>query len=243
MDKEKTSQLQARLRELETLVSHKSAREEELERELDRLRSTESAAGQHKRNNTIGSHRLSDRTIVPGDWRDREQNGAPPPRQLETMHEADARSTATDSSTLWCEICETGGHDILTCTNMFANGGQPSQEQDSHISLATVNASADDKVPHPTSPPQPLQDSADLIPPLRSKPSSSTSPNLPSTATAQVPANSLPPSPPPSSKPPNPMDPGMVAGKASGVIDADKWCALCERDGHESVDCPFEDAF
>ena len=36
---------------------------------------------------------------------------------------------------------------------------------------------------------------------------------------------------------------GMVAGKSSGVIDEDRWCALCERDGHESVDCPFEDAF
>lgn len=29
----------------------------------------------------------------------------------------------------------------------------------------------------------------------------------------------------------------------SGVIDPEKWCALCERDGHESVDCPIEDAF
>ena len=36
---------------------------------------------------------------------------------------------------------------------------------------------------------------------------------------------------------------GMWAGKTSGVIDPDKWCALCERDGHESVDCPIEDAF
>ena len=35
----------------------------------------------------------------------------------------------------------------------------------------------------------------------------------------------------------------MAAGKASGVVDASKWCALCERDGHESVDCPFEDAY
>ena len=36
---------------------------------------------------------------------------------------------------------------------------------------------------------------------------------------------------------------GMVAGKSSGVIDPNRWCALCERDGHESVDCPFEDGF
>jgi hypothetical protein len=32
-----------------------------------------------------------------------------------------------------------------------------------------------------------------------------------------------------------------VAGKASGVLDESKWCALCERDGHESIDCPFDD--
>ena len=32
-----------------------------------------------------------------------------------------------------------------------------------------------------------------------------------------------------------------IAGKASGVIDGSKWCALCERDGHESIDCPFDD--
>lgn len=41
---------------------------------------------------------------------------------------------------------------------------------------------------------------------------------------------------------PNLNDPGPVAGKESGVIDAEVWCALCEKDGHNSVDCPFEDA-
>jgi hypothetical protein len=32
-----------------------------------------------------------------------------------------------------------------------------------------------------------------------------------------------------------------AAGKSSGVIDESKWCALCERDGHESIDCPFDE--
>ncbi|KAI2461768.1 hypothetical protein LOY97_000894, partial [Ophidiomyces ophidiicola] len=32
-----------------------------------------------------------------------------------------------------------------------------------------------------------------------------------------------------------------IAGKSSGVIDETKWCALCERDGHESIDCPFDE--
>jgi hypothetical protein len=42
---------------------------------------------------------------------------------------------------------------------------------------------------------------------------------------------------------PSILDSGPIAGKESGVIDETKWCAICERDGHDSVDCPFEDAF
>ena len=42
---------------------------------------------------------------------------------------------------------------------------------------------------------------------------------------------------------PNPMESGPVAGKESGVINLDKWCGVCEREGHDSIDCPFEDAF
>ena len=34
---------------------------------------------------------------------------------------------------------------------------------------------------------------------------------------------------------------GPAPGKQSRRIDLTKWCAFCERDGHESVDCPFED--
>jgi hypothetical protein len=42
---------------------------------------------------------------------------------------------------------------------------------------------------------------------------------------------------------PNPMESGPVAGKESGVVNLDKWCGVCEREGHDSIDCPFEDAF
>ena len=36
------------------------------------------------------------------------------PRPLETMHESDNNSSNTnEGSALWCEICETSGHDIL----------------------------------------------------------------------------------------------------------------------------------
>ncbi|KAI6250488.1 hypothetical protein HI914_01785 [Erysiphe necator] len=39
----------------------------------------------------------------------------------------------------------------------------------------------------------------------------------------------------------NSIETEPIAGKESGVVDMDKWCAVCERDGHESIDCPFED--
>lgn len=41
----------------------------------------------------------------------------------------------------------------------------------------------------------------------------------------------------------NSIETKPTAGKESGVIDMDKWCAVCERDGHESIDCPFEDTY
>ncbi|RKF65531.1 putative tip elongation protein 1 [Erysiphe neolycopersici] len=41
----------------------------------------------------------------------------------------------------------------------------------------------------------------------------------------------------------NSIETEPIAGKESGVIDMDKWCAVCERDGHESIDCPFEDTY
>lgn len=39
----------------------------------------------------------------------------------------------------------------------------------------------------------------------------------------------------------DPAGTGPAPGKSTRRIDMTKWCALCERDGHESVDCPFEE--
>ena len=128
---------------------------------------------------------------------------------LDTMPESDAYSTATENSTLWCEICETSGHDILTCTNMF--GPQAAEHQKSMGDSRPGTSAADTGI-------KPLE----------------------TVKRTAAPA----PVPPPTVKiMPNPMESGPVAGKESGVVDAGKWCALCERDGHDSVDCPFEDAF
>jgi hypothetical protein len=145
-------------------------------------------------------------------------------------------------SELWCEVCETDGHDIMTCTNMFAGkpgggasaGLAPSSSKPAEMLPAgTTQRTGKDAViqglqnlsinlPHPE----------DIVPPLS-----------PGRKPAPDPAGPVAPPAPAMSTLPNPNDTGMVAGKSSGVVDPAKWCALCERDGHESVDCPFEDAF
>jgi hypothetical protein len=214
--------LERKIKELEALIERKAYREEELESELDRLRGASSMhpRDKHKSASTDCSKRLSDRTVVPGGF---PEHPAPPPRSLETMHEGDSHSTLTDGSALWCEICETGGHDILTCTNMFGNqesskprGSSESQRTGRDVVMEGLKGLAPPRQSHEIDRPAPLATKKSI---------------------ERVPQSA------PAPRAPDPNDQGMVAGKNSGVIDEMKWCALCERDGHESVDCPFEDAF
>ncbi|KAL4752615.1 hypothetical protein BDW72DRAFT_202121 [Aspergillus terricola var. indicus] len=242
--------LEQRVQEYERVNEHKTYRIEELERELQQLQANGSGRtrsstvtpsnAQHKPTGSAGkisnghtinhAHRLSDRTVVPGDWQDESpQDGLYPAypshgrgasdtsARLETMHESDAPESDTrseDGGSLWCEICETGGHDILSCTNMFGAEAKNNklatapEEQPSH-----EDSSADEK-------------------PSAHSPSSSRSQNATSQKTGRdVVLEGLRGVGLTSSMAP-------VAGKASGVIDETKWCALCERDGHESIDCP-----
>ncbi|CAK7239666.1 MAG: hypothetical protein STHCBS139747_001101 [Sporothrix thermara] len=186
---------------------------------------------------------------------------------LDTMAESDAYSSVTDSSTLWCEICETNGHDILTCTNMFGtaagstapNGGAAHAPASASASVsasvsasaaasASASASASGPGPAPGPAPAPAHSTSaslaedartgkDVVRAAFASPDAAVVPLKVNSTVAVVP-------PPPEVKIlPNPMESGPVAGKESGVVDASKWCALCERDGHDSVDCPFEDAF
>ncbi|KAL6239351.1 hypothetical protein BDW75DRAFT_138425 [Aspergillus navahoensis] len=245
--------LEQRVQEYERVNEHKTYRIEELERELQQLQANgggrtrsptiTQSNGQHKPTGSVGkisngqtinhAHRLSDRTVVPGDWQDEPlQNGLYPSypshrrgesdasARLETMHESDAQesdSRSEDGGSLWCEICETGGHDILSCTNMFgadAKNNKPTiepEEQPSH-----EDSSIDEK-------------------PSAHSPSSSRSQNAtPQKTGRDAVLEGLRGVGMTSSMAP-------VAGKATGIIDETKWCALCERDGHESIDCPFDE--
>ncbi|KAK0618132.1 hypothetical protein B0T17DRAFT_324851 [Bombardia bombarda] len=216
---------------LRAVVEEKSSREEDLEREIEMLRRGNFATGgpgQRGSTMTIGptndrnSFRDSRGTVVLAPHSPEEPHKAMRHSRghtLDTMPESDSYSTATENSTLWCEICESPGHDILTCTNMFGTEQQQKEEadkaskEDSHAGSGGLNVpmAQDDIKPAPLSPVKPK------------------TPVLTPSTTVKI--------------MPNPMESGPVAGKESGVVDAAKWCALCERDGHDSVDCPFEDAF
>ena len=217
--------LEREVHQLRGLVETKGSREEELERELEGLRrgsaSTQRASQMTIRSADRSSYRDSKGTVIPTrETRSPEHKRVP---TLETMPESDAYSSVTEASTLWCEICETAGHDILTCTNMFGPQQSQGQSKGSPKPAKTGKDSAQEDLSHLKVPsdhevmPRPLT-------PVKSTPATN-------------------PPPPNVSILPNPTDSGPLAGKGSGVIDPEKWCALCERDGHESIDCPLEDAF
>ncbi|KAK9789682.1 hypothetical protein AB5N19_07558 [Seiridium cardinale] len=209
--------------ELRALVDTKSSHEEELERELEVLRRN-SATTHRGSAMTIGStdrnsYRDSKGTVIMAREPQSPKHKRVP--TMDTMAESDAYSSVTESSTLWCEICETGGHDILTCSNMFGN---QDQKQGSPVASRTGK---DITKESPGNLNVPGAD-ADFMPrPLT--PVKSTQASNPPPANVKI--------------LPNPTDSGPLAGKDSGVVDPEKWCALCERDGHDSIDCPLEDAF
>ncbi|KAI1263118.1 hypothetical protein F5Y18DRAFT_142291 [Xylariaceae sp. FL1019] len=202
--------MERELAEMRTLLENKNAREEELEREVETLR-RRSVPDHRGSTMTAGSadrssYRDSKGTVVLArDLRSPEKTHRRN-QSSKAIPESDTYSSVTETSTLWCEICETAGHDILTCTNMFGEQSKSSGRDaapESHRNLAVpVDAEA---TPRPLSP---------------MKPKAPVVPSLPSLS-----------------------DSSPLAGKESGVIDPAKWCAMCERDGHDSIDCPLEDAF
>ena len=174
--------------------------------------------------------------------------------QLESMPEtSDSHSTTmTDGSNLWCDICDTGGHDVLTCTKMF---GKPSTSAAASPTQKNGNNNLSPRLQH--------RDTEDDYSLTASHPTTSSSNNnnsnstnhygmSPLSPTSRGNANlnhsnsptSMPrvpePQPAKSMPMPNPLEGGYVGGKVSGVVDQSRWCAICERDGHDATDCPYE---
>lgn len=248
---EQISQLEQRLKEVEVTAHTKDTRIEELEQQLQEMRlssaedhnrdSTATIAPklQHKPSNSSNSvqlttavnhaHRLSDRTVVPNDWHDLS------PSEQRQHHRAYSNSSqsrlapmpeserSSDEDALWCEICETGGHDILNCTSMFGAGNAAAQKDESP-SAAPVEQPAALSVDNKTT----LHHAASAESlAATSTPSQKTGRDVVLEGLKGIGGlgSSMAP----------------VAGKSSGIVDESKWCALCERDGHESIDCPFDE--
>ncbi|OAA43060.1 Cytoskeleton-associated protein, Gly-rich domain protein [Cordyceps fumosorosea ARSEF 2679] len=217
--------LERRVTELQALLDKKNSRQEELEQEVEHLRrSTGADQGQNGTQNHRSSLRDSRDTVIPAraEPRSPETSAHRRGNTLDTMPESDTYSSET--SALWCEICETSGHDILTCTNMFGPEGAKS------ISNADGSASrAGDRDTLKAPPTSQYTNGADDA----ARPAPLTTARSKQGTQTTAPIKIMP----------NPMESGPVAGKESRVMDPEKWCAVCERDGHDSVDCPFEDAF
>lgn len=228
-ERQAREKLEREVKELEGLVDRKTYREEELEQEIVRLRKDTAHV-------SASSNGYSEQTAIPksnhqpivskassDDWHEQISPVKRRGGHLESMTESDSHSTTmTDSSTLYCEMCETFGHEIFTCPNI--GGDQPSQDEHRPASSGRTGRGAVHEGLKGLSVSSPY--SKDYPPPL---------------SPARSPARS--PAATPKAKMPSPMDPGPAPGKASGNVDMGKWCALCEKDGHESVDCPFEDMY
>lgn len=209
--------LERQVAELQSILEKKNNREDELEKELESLRQNGGPANRSSfrdsRDTVVMTQALENRPVE-----NIKRASGPTHKRvstLDTMPESDDYSNATETSTLWCEICETNGHDILTCTNMFGpdgakNNGDNKAIKDINNGFKPYTPPSGDDAPAPLATFGPKKDS-------------------PASPAVKI--------------MPNPLESGPVAGKESGVMDPDKWCALCERDGHDSVDCPFEDAF
>ena len=228
-ERQAREKLEREVKELEALVDRKTYREEELEHEIERLREnaahvSASSNGYTERPPT-GNNHVPDLSKHPSDdWREQtsDDNNNHRGGPLESMPESDSHSTTmTDSSTFYCDMCETFGHEILTCPTI---NGEASEHQSNQKPDPTSQRPGRDRV---TEGPKGLG-----VP--------SPQPNHYPTPLSPVRSPAITPKANPM---PNPMEQGPVAGKTSGVIDGERWCALCERDGHESVDCPFEDMY
>ncbi|KAF2186852.1 hypothetical protein K469DRAFT_662676 [Zopfia rhizophila CBS 207.26] len=209
--------------ELRGLVERKAYKEEELEREIERLRSQ---LGTEQQRESVISNGMSERTATQDrrssgrdskgtvvSWRGSPQlTRHDAPSTLEPMMESDTHSSA-EGSVLWCEICETGGHDILNCSAMGGDGSVKPQENGKHNGKEAV------------------------IEGLRNLSVSSDRPRQAPLAPTKWPGNA------PTAPLPTPFNSSLVPPKGASVADPDKWCALCESEGHDVTACPNEDAF
>lgn len=191
-------------------------------------------------------------------------------RSAEAFKKPQAAPSVSEASTAaqWCEICEESGHDILNCANMIGSSThrdpspQPELRTGKDVVRESLRRSNGSGHLSYNDRPAPLRKSSSIDPPH--PPPTGPLPPAPGRNSGLIASNNSGGSNRSSATPANSAQQGsstnatptkstliegtgdqagMLAGKTSGRIDPDRWCALCERDGHESVDCPVEDAF
>jgi hypothetical protein len=248
--------LEREKKELLGLVERKVFREEELEREIDKLQRTSvisNAFSDRTATQDRNSGRDSKGTVL--EWRASKGDIQP----LTPMAEADSNcaSSTAGSAVLRCEICDDGGHDILTCPNIdgakvtngaFVRSANASPiKPKAHFHKVSISSQDPDK-------PKPLTMGSKARTSLPPPPGAAPTGPLPNPM-AMTSTLSSPPRPrfSPQNSTPKILTPGikpspvtnlssLVVGK-DGTRDANKWCAICEHDGHDSINCSMEDQF
>lgn len=277
--------LQKEVQDLQDLVDRKTYREEELENEIQRLHNTTAHVSTYSNGYSEhttrpnSKHRPTETSNPSIDWNER---GSPTAKfgasdtfaaavtqnsrsirnsrdKIQATPESDGHSTTmTDASNLWCDLCDTAGHDILHCTNMSSATDTTKQSRHGISNSQDQGLSSPWKqnrdVVHShdmdsTKLEQQGQTAAPQYHPVNTLHSPTPPPanapmHIASAPTSQSKSSSLdPPNQQATPKLSSLTDSGLVAGKDSGVIDENKWCAICERDGHDVTDCPFEGQF
>ncbi|KAI4718958.1 hypothetical protein E4T48_04848 [Aureobasidium sp. EXF-10727] len=198
-------QLEREKSELQGLIDRKAFREEELERAVEQLR----RAAEQERNSIMNTEAAAEE--MPRQHLSRSPEAVRSPTRY--------RSPQKDEQRAWCEVCDTPGHDILTCPNVEGANGhktsnghehevehtEPEDELSSHMRNLNVSSSTKDR----------YNDKLDAPAPLSLRKSSSNNSN-------------------------NAEKSKENHDAPAAETDADKWCALCEKDGHLAFDCPDE---
>ncbi|KAG4031386.1 hypothetical protein MFRU_009g01610 [Monilinia fructicola] len=211
--------LEREVSELRAVVESKANKEEQMERELEGLRRGSISNPTTHRTSAMSSPTVTQDRNTPRDTKDavgswRDREGA-----SDAHHNNLETMPENDSfSEDFCELCDTSGHDVLHCP-MFGGDSRSSSKNESAPQQKTGKDAVMEGLKVSPNSSHEKYKPAPLAP---AKKSSDASP----IKTAF-----------------NPMEPGAAPGKESGVINMDKWCGVCERDGHDSIDCPFEDAF
>jgi hypothetical protein len=124
------------------------------------------------------------------------------------------RSSRKDEQRAWCEVCETSGHDSLICPDAHDTNGHERQPEHDESEDELSNHMRNMNVSAPNK--DRYNDKLEAPAPLSLKKTLSNTSN-------------------------NGVEKSREIQHAPAAeTDADKWCALCEKDGHLAFDCPDE---